>query len=95
MPLDTTRVCLMARSGVPMAVIAERLGVSTRHVRRILEAYDVKIPPNLLIGTPDEYLVWSLYRKAGESVAEVAYRFGFSRQHIHRLLNQAAQSQSQ
>ena len=85
----------MARTGVPMAVIGERLGVSVRHVRRILEAYDVRVPPNLLIGTPDEHLVWSLYRKAGETTAEVAYRFGFSRQQIHRLLNEHAQSQSQ
>lgn len=85
---DHDRIRLAARTGVPPALIAARLGVSLRTVARA--AGSLRYPVNELIGTDGEHAVWQLYHTTwGESVTHVARRMCVSRQAVWKTLNTA------
>ena len=93
--IDHARVLAMARAGFGSSLIAKRLGCSARQVRRIIKKNDVNAPPNSLLGSPDEHLVWQMWRESGESVSRIAFKTGYSRQHMHRLLSEHIQATTQ
>jgi DNA-directed RNA polymerase sigma subunit (sigma70/sigma32) len=84
------------RARVPKEVIAERLGVTRRHVRRCLqrerEAGHLpgrEITPNTLIGTDAEPDFWAFLARCGDTYREIARTYLVSRQRVHQALPNA------
>ena len=83
MPLNRDQIATMARAGCPAEIIAKRLHVSARHIRRLLAEAGTEAGTNTLIGGDDEWILWQQYRAAGYSYRQIAYRFGLSHSAIH------------
>lgn len=83
-------VHLMAESGCPTGVIAARLGISERTVRRHLAGRHHT--PNPLVGTPGEWRLWLQYLRHGESLRHVGRRFGVSHETIRQVASGRCES---
>ena len=84
--VDSDQVFLM-RLHLPAGVVAERLGVSERQIRRVHGRNATKhcrvgrLRPDEC-GTRMERALWKHYLRKGESSRRVAYRFGVAHQTI-------------
>ncbi len=84
--LAEKQVPLMARSGCPDVVIAARLGITRRHVRRLRHRAGAPHGKGRLVATPDEDVLWKTYADLGEPPRRIAERFGLSRKHVEHAL---------
>ena len=82
--VDPQQAEAMAEVGCPVGVIAERLGCTERHARR-LTAHVAK-PENRLVGTRHERHIWDVYHRVLGSYAKVAWCFGVTRQAVRSAL---------
>lgn len=87
---DHARILLMARTGFPTEMIAERLNVSKRTVRRVLRGHLQETTPCAALGTADEPRLWEAYRAQGHSSRHIAYRFGLDRRTMDDHFNRAS-----
>ena len=82
--VDHDRIAAMLELGAPVRIVAERLGCSERHVRRIRQRHDLQHSPTWCWGTMHERdLIWGVLADMGKSVSEIAYCVGRSRQAVH------------
>jgi len=83
--IDRERIARMAKCQCPVPTIALRLGVSTKTVRRVLKESGVSAPTRSVVGTSDEWWLWTAMRDQGASESLIAYSFGFTRQYINQF----------
>ncbi len=82
------QIRVMAQFGAPILIIADRLGCSTKTVRRILKGYEI-VPlrtSESIFGTTDEPFFWRTLRDRFTSYSTIGWISGFSKQHIHEVL---------
>jgi|SRR5690625_326021 len=90
--IDHDRIELMAAEmNIPDAIIAQRLRVSERTVRRVRAERGIEPGTSEVVGTEDEWRLWELWRSWRRTPSEIAYRFGYSRQHMHNYFSQPRQ----
>lgn len=89
--IDHDRIAKMAWLGIPDNVIAHRLRVSQRTVRRVREARNMNPGRLDIFGTDDEKGVWEDMKSLGWSQADIAYLVGLTRQAIHNYFSQPRQ----
>jgi predicted transcriptional regulator len=83
--VDTDRVVAMLELGAPTSLIADRLGCTARHVRRIRAAEDVDHEECWAWGTEWERdLIWSPLLEVGLSPSRVAHHVGRTPQAVHQ-----------
>lgn len=74
------------------AFVADRLGISTRQVRRILADHGrSKASPgnrNRTLNDKEQLDMMEVFRAMGESYAKISRRFGISRQAVQQKLNE-------
>lgn len=76
----------MAATGCSIAIIAQRLGITERHARRLTEGQNIII--NKTIGTDQEWRLWEGWYRVHLSYRKVAWRFGVSHEAIRKALQQ-------
>lgn len=83
------RIINAKEAGLTNKLIAERLEISERTVRRAVEFSPLsKDYTNVLVGTDLEWTVWKFYRSAyGWSLRKIAKHFCLSHEHIRKTLN--------
>jgi hypothetical protein len=90
--IDHDRIVAMAQHDCPVVVIAHRLRVSIKTVRRVLKASGVQAQSRSYVGTQDEWRFWALMHEQGHSLSHIAYCYGFSRQYISEFFNRKAEA---
>lgn len=88
--VDHDRVVQMAIVGCPAPTIAHRLRISLKTVRRILKQRGVIAPTRSVVGTPDEWKLWTSMKRLGGTDSQIAYSFGYSRQYINQFFKAQA-----
>lgn len=83
-----TRIKNAKQAGLSNKLIAERLEISERTVRRALEFSPLsKDYTNVMVGTDLEWTVWKFYRDAyGWSLRKIAKHFCLSHEHIRKTI---------
>lgn len=81
---------------MPLWFIADRTGLSERHIRRIVKSWDARIRPRrrrrqvqshaAVIRAGREYDLWRYYRDCGYSYDRLSWVFGRSKQAIQQSL---------
>ena len=66
--------------------VADRLGITERHVRRILSTADDYRPVRDRLDLPEERLLALAYRLTGDSYRKVAWRLGRSHEWARKAL---------
>lgn len=90
--IDRNQVIAALMTGLPVYIIAERLGCTARHIRRIRneEKYMDDFEPrrDLKWGQKSEHLEWAWYREQGASYRNIANRFCVSHEHVRKTLKE-------
>ncbi len=87
MPIDPDRIAAMIDAGFDARRIADRLGCSERHVRRVAERRGLRFDP-LDLDEDDEHDTWIILSELGWTVARIAFAYGVSRQTVYTHLSQ-------
>ena len=66
--------------------VADRLGITERHVRRILSNKDGYRPVRDRLDLPEERLLALAYRLTGDSYRKVAWRLGRSHEWVRKAM---------
>ena len=83
--VDHDRIGAMLELGAPTRIVAERLGCTERHVRRIRAERAIPHSPTWCWDTEHERaLIWGVLADMGKSASEIAYCVGRSRQAVNR-----------
>ena len=69
--------------------VADRLGITERHVRRILSESDGYRPVRDRLDMPEERLLALAYRLTGDSYRKVAWRLGRSHEWVRKALQRS------
>lgn len=88
--IDPHQIRLMARTGLSVKEISERLHCSEKQIRRIKKMHSIGIErhkKDSIIGTEYEKIMWAIYYQY-ESAGVVAQRFGVSRQAVWEYLKE-------
>lgn len=93
--IDKTQVRTALLHGLPPQLIAERLGCSRRHIRRIRKDEGLEdFTPVINIqwgrgGANGEHMDWAWWKqKEGKSYRQIAYRYCVSHEHVRQTLNE-------
>lgn len=89
MAVDADRVVAMLELGAPTSIVADRLGCSARHVRRIRAERGVDHDEVWCWGTEwERHLLWGSLLDAGMSPSRVAHNVGRSPQAVSQWRQQ-------
>lgn len=81
--MDNDRIEAMLTWGAPVRIVAERLGCSQRHVRRVRQERSLSHNTDPMWGTEWERTwVWGIMLNLDYSDAQIAFRTGRSRQAV-------------